>query len=75
MFTTTNKNTPHVNQPAVDVSRGVKQMWYVSVTLITFRFKPTRVSLVGLISGQWLKVKGGQSHYLREENTISQTIK
>lgn len=37
--------------------------------------KPTRVSLVGLLSGQWLKVKAGQSHYLREENTISQTIK
>ena len=27
----------------------VKQMWYARVTLITFRFKPTRVSLVGLI--------------------------
>lgn len=53
----------------------VKKMWYVWVTLITHRFRRTPVSLVGLISGHCLKVKGGHSHYLQQENPIIHTMK
>lgn len=56
------------------VTRGVKQMWCVWVTLITSRFIQARISLVCLISGHCLKVKVGHSHYVREHNTIIHTI-
>lgn len=55
--------------------QGVKKMWSVWVTLITHRFSRTPVSLVGLISGHCLKVKGGHSHYLQQEKPIIHTMK
>lgn len=74
IVTRTTKDSP-MNSSCGRCVQRVKKMWYVWVTLITHRFRRTPVSLVGLISGHCLKVKGGHSHYSQQENPIIHTKK